>query len=113
MDVLFHQPIGRLTETSGMDFSPACIRHKDAPASVRTHECAHRWNKPATSSSAQRGEKAHGCAFSPAYWQADRNFRDGFFASLHPAQGCAGIGTHTRVRAPMEQAGDVVVGAAR
>jgi hypothetical protein len=67
MDVLFHQPIGRLTETSGMDFSPACIRHKDAPASVRTHACAHRWNKPATSSSAQRGEKAQDVLFTDLF----------------------------------------------
>jgi hypothetical protein len=26
-----------------------------------------RWSKPTTAPSAQRGEKAHGCAFSPAY----------------------------------------------
>jgi hypothetical protein len=25
-----------------------------------------RWSKPTTASSVQRGEKAHGCAFSPA-----------------------------------------------
>jgi hypothetical protein len=28
-----------------------------------------RWSKPTTASSAQRGEKAHGCAFSPACYR--------------------------------------------
>jgi hypothetical protein len=50
-----------------MDFSPACIRHKDAPASIRTHSCAHRWEKPATPSSAQRGEKAQDVLFTDLF----------------------------------------------